>query len=237
MQSVFKFPIALAVLHEVQCGRLSLAQKVHISKDDLLPGLWSPLQKKYPEGVTLSLAEILQYTVAWSDNVGCDVLLQLLGGPLTVEKYFHWLGFTDIAIKINEKTMQSNWDIQFLNWTTPKEANTMLQRFFTNANGLLSASNHAFLWDLMKATKTGKNRLKGKLPTGTMVAHKTGSSGKHKQTSVIAAVNDIGIVFLPNGNYYVISVLVSNSKENFETNEKIIADISKVVWDYFFKNK
>ncbi len=237
MQSVFKFPIALAVLHEVQRGRLSLVQKVHISKDDLLPGLWSPLQKKYPKGVTLSLAEILQYTVAWSDNVGCDVLLKLLGGPLTVEKYFHRLGFTDIAVKINEETMQSNWDLQFLNWTTPKEANTILKQFFTNANGLLSAPNYAFVWDLMRATKTGKNRLKGKLPTGTIVAHKTGSSGKHKKTNVIAAVNDIGIVFLPNGNYYAISVFVANSKESFKTNEKIIADISKVVWNHFSKNK
>lgn len=50
---------------------------------------------------------------------------------------------------------------------------------------------------------------------------------------VTAAVNDIGIVTLPNGEHFAISVFVSNSKENNETNEKIISDISRITWDYF----
>lgn len=49
MQSVFKFPIALTVLSEVDKGNLSLDQKIEIKKDDLLPGLWSPIRQKYPE--------------------------------------------------------------------------------------------------------------------------------------------------------------------------------------------
>ena len=85
----------------------------------------------------------------------------------------------------------------------------------------------------MRENETGKNRLKGQLPEGTVVAHKTGSSGTNKTTGITAAVNDIGIVFLPNGEHFFISVFVSNSKEDFDTNEKIIADISKAAWDYF----
>jgi beta-lactamase class A len=46
-------------------------------------------------------------------------------------------------------------------------------------------------------------------------------------------VNDIGIVFLPNGKHFFISVFVTNSKENADTNEKIIADVAKATWDYF----
>ena len=86
----------------------------------------------------------------------------------------------------------------------------------------------------MKETETGQNRLKGLLPKGTMVAHKTGSSGVNKE-GLTAAVNDIGIVFLPNGQQYFISVFVTKSTENTETNEKIIADISKIIWDYYTK--
>jgi beta-lactamase class A len=84
----------------------------------------------------------------------------------------------------------------------------------------------------MCETSTGKERIKGQLPTGTLVAHKTGTSGTNAQ-GITAAINDIGIVTLPNGNHFVISVYVSNSKENTQTNEKIISDISKLVWDYF----
>jgi beta-lactamase class A/beta-lactamase class A VEB len=233
MQSVFKFPIALTILSEVDKGNLSLNQKIVIEKSELLPGLWSPLREKYPDGCTLTIAEIIEYTVALSDNVGCDVLLRLLGGPQVVENYFSNLGFKDFAVRINEETMQNNWDLQFLNWTTPEEANNILTTFYQNKNGLLSKGNYDFIWDIMKGTKTGKNRIKGLLPKGTVVAHKTGWSGKHKETGITAAVNNIGIVFLPNGEYFTISVFVSESKENFETNEKIISDISKATWDYF----
>lgn len=233
MQSVFKFPIALTVLSEVDKGHLSLDQKIDIKKSELLPGLWSPLRKKYPEGATLTIAKIIEYTVALSDNVGCDVLLKLLGGPEAVENYFSSLGFTDFAVKINEETMQNNWELQFLNWTTPKEANSILATFYENKNGLLSQESYDFIWNVMKGTKTGKNRLRGQLPDKTVVAHKTGWSGKHKKTGITAAVNNIGIIFLPNGEYFITSIFITASEEDFETNEKIISDIAKAAWDHF----
>ena len=233
MQSVFKFPIALTVLSEIDNGNLSLEQEIEIKKDELLPGLWSPIRKKYPEGTTLTIAQIIEYTVALSDNVGCDVLLRLVGGPKAVENYFSSLGFRDFAIKINEETMQNNWDLQFLNWTTPKEANNILMTFYENKNGLLSKECYDFIWRIMKGTKTGRERLKGQLPQGTVVAHKTGWSGKNKETGITAAVNDIGVILLPNGKFFAISIFITESSEDFETNEKIISDVSKAAWDYF----
>lgn len=235
MQSVFKFHIGLCMLSEIDKGNFSLDQKIKIAKKDLLPGLYSPIRDKYPKGATLTIAEILTYTVSQSDNVGCDVLLKLLGGPQAIEDYFTKNGFTDIAIKINEETMQNNWDLQFLNWTTAKSANRILKAFFDNSNQLLSQKSYDFIWQVMRETITGTNRLKGQLPAGTVVAHKTGTSGTQQKTGIAAATNDIGIVFLPNGDYFFISVLVANSKEDAATNERIIADIAKASWDYFNK--
>ncbi|WP_394369451.1 class A beta-lactamase, subclass A2 [Fulvivirga lutea] len=233
MQSVFKLPIALTVLNEIDKGNLSHNQKIEITKNELLPGLWSPIRTKYPEGVTLSVSKIIEYTVALSDNVGCDVLLKLLGGPHVVTNYFSSLGFNDFSVKINEETMQNNWELQFLNWTTPKEANKILITFYENKKGLLSKRNYDFIWNILKETKTGKYRLRGQLPEKTIVAHKTGWSGKNKESGITAAVNDIGIIFLPDGKYYIISIFITESLEELETNEKIIADISKSAWDYF----
>ncbi len=233
MQSVFKFHIALTVLSEIDKGRFSLDQKITIKKSQLLEGLWSPIRKKYPEGATLSIAEIIEYTVALSDNAGCDALLRLLGKPQAVENYISGLGFKDFAVRINEETMQNNWDLQFLNWTTPAESNAILSAFYENKGGLLSKESHEFIWNIMKGTKTGKNRLRGQLPQETIVAHKTGWSGEHKETGITAAVNNIGIVFLPDGKHFTISVFVTESKEDLDTNEKVIADISKAAWDFF----
>jgi beta-lactamase class A/beta-lactamase class A VEB len=232
MQSVFKFHIALALLSEIDKGKFTLNQKIEIEPKYLFPTFWSPIKDKYPQGTALTIAEIIDYTVAQSDNVGCDALLRLLGSPKVVETYFKKHKFKNIAIKINEQVMQSNWDLQFQNWTTPKAANQVLAAFYENDKKLLSAPSHDFIWNIMKQTSTGKDRLKGQLPTGTTVAHKTGWSGTGKD-GITAAVNDIGIVFLPNGQYFVISVFVTNSKEDIKTNEKIIADIAKAAYHYF----
>jgi len=88
----------------------------------------------------------------------------------------------------------------------------------------------------MTKASTGANRIRGGLPQGTVVADKTGSSNTSPQ-GITAATNDIGIVTLPNGEHYIISVFVSDSKENNETNEQIIAEISKLAWDYFTDSK
>ncbi|MBL8180242.1 MAG: class A beta-lactamase, subclass A2 [Blastocatellia bacterium] len=233
MQSVFKFHIGLAMMTEIDKGKFSLDQKIEIKKSELLPGLWSPIREAFPEGTTMSIAEILKYTVSQSDNVGCDVLLRLLGGPEAVERFVKRNGVKDIAIRINEETMQSNWDMMFQNWTTPKAANELLKKFYENKKKQLSQKSHDFIWQIMRETSTGPKRLKGQLPEGTIVAHKTGYSGAHKTTGVYAAVNDIGVVFLPNGKYFYISVFVSDSKEDFGTNERIIADVTKAAWDHF----
>jgi beta-lactamase class A len=232
LQSVFKFHIALVVLSEIDRGRFSLGQKIAIRKKDLLPDLYSPIRDEYPNGATLPLSKIIAYTVAQSDNVGCDILLRMLGGPTVVDTYFRKNGFQNIAIKVNEETQQANWEVQFQNWTTPKAANQLLMAVYANQKKLLSKKSYDFIWQVMRSTETGPNRLKGQLPTGTVVAHKTGSSGTNK-AGLTAAVNDIGVVFLPNGTPFFISVFVTDSHEDTATNEKIIADIGKAAWDYF----
>ncbi len=232
MQSVFKFHIALAVLSQIDQGKFSLHQKIKILKKDLLPKLYSPLREDYPNGARLAISKILAYTVSQSDNVGCDALLRLVGGTQIVEDYFVKNNFKDIKIKINEEVMQNNWDLQFQNWTTPKAANEVLASFYDKKQKFLSPKSYDFIWTVMKQTETGMDRLKGQLPKGTVVAHKTGWSGTNKE-GITAAVNDIGIIFLPNGQYFFISVFVTNSTEDAKTNERIIADIAKAAWDYF----
>ena len=234
LQSVFKFHIALAVLSQIDQGNFSLNQKIKIEKKDLIPNLYSPIRDKYPNGTILPISKILEYTVSQSDNVGCDLLLKLIGGPQVVEEYFIKNNIKDVSIKINEEVQQANWDLQFENWTTPKAANEVLSKFYYNKTKLLSKKSYDFIWKTMKGTKTGKARLKGQLPKNAIVAHKTGTSGANKE-GLTEAVNDIGVVFLPNGQHYFISVFVTKSTENNETNEKIISDISKVTWDYFIK--
>lgn len=230
MQSVFKFHIAVVVLAEVDKGNLSLNQKIYIKKTDLTLDTWSPIKAKFPNGVKLTLAEIIRYTISESDNIGCDILLRLIGGTKIINLYFLNNNFKDLSIQASEEEMHKDWNIQFTNWTTTNSANNLLKAFYDKK--LLSKKSNDFLWKTMTETITGKKRIKGQLPESTIVAHKTGTSGTNEK-GISAAVNDIGIVTLANGKHFLISIFVSNSYENEEINEKIISDISKLTWNYF----
>jgi beta-lactamase class A len=234
LQSVFKFHIALAVLSEIDKGNLSLDQEIEISKDELLPeDFWSPLRDENPNGGSFTIARLIQYSVSQSDNTACDVLIRLIGTPETVEEYFKKNKIQDIEITFNEEDMQAKWENMFQNWTTPTSASNTLKMFYDNKSNLLSGDSYDFIWKTMEETSTGEKRLKGQLPEGIIAAHKTGWSGTNKETGIMAAVNDIGIVFMPDGKHFIISVFVTESKENLETNEKIISDIAKATYDFY----
>ena len=231
MLSVYKFPLAVAVLHQVDLGKLKLDQSIHISEDDLNPDTWSPILDAFPKGdIDLTIAELLRYTVSQSDNNGCDILFNLLKGTKKVNNYIHKTGVKDIQMSATELEMSKDWDVQFTNWCTPSAMTQLLKNLVTKKD--LSETSATFLLQLMQETSTGPNRMKGMLPAETLVAHKTGTSGTNEQ-GIIAAVNDVGIVPLPNGKYLAIAVFVSNSKESYETNEYIIAKVTRAIFDYY----
>src|ERR1700761_4881910 len=96
MQSVFKAPLALAVLHQVELGKLSLDQPIRfLASDRILPKAYSPLWDKYPQAnVDVPLRELLRLSVSLSDNVAADILLRIVGGERPVADYIASLGVT-----------------------------------------------------------------------------------------------------------------------------------------------
>ena len=233
MQSVFKYHIALAVLDLVDQGKLSLDQKVFIKKSELLPNTWSPIREKNPEGnFEMPISELIEYSVAMSDNVGCDVLLRLIGGPKVVHDFLISKGAKDTQIVYNEELMQSAWKNQYENYTTMKSATRLLKDFYKGK--ILSKKSTEFLLAVMYRTSTGLNKIVEQLPKYAKVAHKTGSSGKN-DAGLTGAENDIAIITLPNGKTYAIAIFVSDSTESYDVNCKMISDISKVVFEILEK--
>lgn len=232
MMSVFKFHIALAVLDRVDNGKLSLSQKIAIKKEELLPGTWSPMRDEHPDGnINLTLDEVLRYTVSHSDNNGCDILLRLLGGTKTVQKFINNQGIKDFTIKVNEQQMQTRANI-YLNRTTPLAATALLEKFYTGK--ILKPETTAYVYKLMAETSRGLTWMKAGLPEGTPLAHRTGTSGTD-DNNITAAMNNIGIFTLPNGNHVILSVFVTESSETPDDIAKIMAGISKRTWDFFTK--
>jgi len=221
MQSVFKFPLALYILHDVDNGRLSLDQKIHIDQKDWASKLYSPLRDSLKGQTTdLSLRTLLRYTVSSSDNSGCDILFKLAGGPHVVNDYIHQIGIKDIAIVATETEMAKAWDIQYGNWCTPDAMTALLERFMEGK--ILKPATTKILMQFMINTTTGPGRIKGLLPPGTPVAHKTGSSNTNDK-GITAATNDAGIITLPDGKQLIITVFVKDAAADQATREGVIA--------------
>jgi beta-lactamase class A len=232
MMSVFKFHIALMVLNEVDKGKLSLNQKVFIKKEDLLADTWSPIRDDYPNGnMYLTLDQLLRYTVSHSDNNGCDILLNSVGGTDSVQKFINNEGINDFTIKVNEQQM-SIWDNLYINTTTPFATTQLLEKFYKGK--ILKKKTTKYLYQIMVETSRGISWMKAGFPENTELAHRTGMSGAN-ENNLRVAMNDVGIVKLPNGKHVILSIYLKNITEEREETEKIIKDIAKVTWDYYSK--
>ena len=124
--------------------------------------------------------------------------------------------------------MHRNPPKAYSNWSTPSEMVRLLK--MADEKDLFAPVYRDFLWKTMTETTTGSNKLKGLLPSNTVVGHKTGSSDRNLK-GVKMADNDAGVVITPGGKKYYIAVFVTDSSETDEENAAIIAHISRMVYD------
>jgi beta-lactamase class A len=231
MQSVYKFPIAMTLLHEVDLRHISLDSLIVLDSNNLLEGTMSPMRDKYPQGnVRLPIREIMRYMVSESDNNACDILFDVLGGPKKVEQYVRSIGVKGIDITKTEDDMHRNWYNMFRNSCKP---NSMLQllSIFYRRTSLLPSSSDLLMSDMIQSNTP--KRIAKYLPASTIVAHKSGTSGYSKQHKISGATNDIGIITLPNGKHIALVVYVSMSKRSDDMPEQVIGHIAKAIWGYY----
>jgi beta-lactamase class A len=108
--------------------------------------------------------------------------------------------------------------------STPRGMAMLLEKIWRGT--ALSDSSRALLLNIMERCETGLARIKGILPEGTVVAHKTGSIGR--------TTNDVGIITLPGDAGHVIVVaFVKSSDRDVADRERAIAEAARAAYDYF----
>ena len=245
MQSVFKLPVALHVLHEVDAGGLLLTRDVALAKADLRDGGLDPIATRWPDGVTLNVEELLRRMVANSDNTAVDALMGLTGGPPAVTRRLADMGIH--AIRVDRGELQLAQDLsgptlakqraafsryaRDLRDTAAPDAAVDLLAKIARGQDDLSQVSHERLLKWMVETTTGPARIKGRLPPATVVAHKTGTGPD--VAGINSATNDIGLITLPNGRHVAVAVFVATSAKPVETREAVIAQIARAAYDYW----
>jgi beta-lactamase class A len=228
MQSVFKLPLALTVLHQIEQGTFSLDQPVRfLPQDRILPHVYSPLQDQYPDaGVDIPLRELLRLSVSLSDNVAADILLRLVNGPTTVNTYIAALRISGFHLQDSEAVLHHEVPAQYRNWFAPAGAVQLLRTISDNSPLTPEHTDLLVGW-MTPALRT--KRLEANLPAGTRVAHKAGTSDVDH--GLAHATNDIGLIPLPDGRRIAIAVFVTDSTADEATREQVIARIAKAAYD------
>jgi len=90
----------------------------------------------------------------------------------------------------------------------------------------MSPKSRDFLLGVMARTRTGAGRIKGLLPKGTPVAHKTGTIG--------GVANDVGYITLPDGRRFAIAVFTKSSETSEPNRDRAIAEIARSLYDYYY---
>ena len=232
LMSVVKFHQALELVDHMERQKQSMRTMLTIKEADLKKDTYSPLRDKHPQGeFEISIAELLKYTLQQSDNNACDILFQYQGGTKAVNDYIHSLGVSDCNISVTESSMHQDINLCYQNWSTPLAAVKLLDIFLREP---LSANKYKdFIYQTMLKCEPGQDRLAAPLlnKEGIKIGHKTGTGPCNSQGKLIAC-NDIGFVLLPSNHSYTIAVFIKDSEEDIVANSNIIAEISRIVYEY-----
>ncbi len=232
MMSIYKFPIALAVADKCRRDGISFSEMCEVHSSDIRFDTYSPMIKVYDNQkstFTITLEDLLKYSLQLSDNNASDILLKWLGGAHVVRNYIHSLGYYDINICHTETELHDSIALCYQNSSTPLAMASLMNQF----NNELSDVYSTQLQRIMAQCSTGQDRLPAPFSnTRDTIIHKTGT-GFTLPDGRLMAINDTGYIKLKNGYSYSIAVFISNSQYNEAETVAIIANISKIVRDYY----
>ena len=255
MASSYKVPIAVQLLTLVDQGKVRLDQMIELKASDLHPGSGTLTNLFSKPGVALSVRNLMELMLLISDNSATDICLRLAGGGEAVTARMQELGINGITVSRPTIGMISDWlGLAEADWSsaelkykrtlndeerkaaakkfegdgrdaaTPDAMSALLVKIYRKE--ILKQASAELLYDIMRRCQTGDARLKGILPAGTEVAHKTGTIG--------GTTNDVGIITLPdNAGHVALAVFIKASEKEVPQRERVIAEIARAVHDYF----
>jgi beta-lactamase class A len=204
MCSTFKLSLAGAILAKADKGGVRLDRLVPYGAD--MPIGVSPVTRKnLAHGMTI--AELCEAAVVYSDNGAANILLAVLGGPEAMTAYWRSLG--DKITRLDDIELKLNIPDGERNTTTPAAMLGNLDILLLGQ--ALSPQSRARLLGWMRTSTTGANRLRAGLPASWQWADKTGTGPER-----YGLVNDIGIATPPERKPLLIVCYTERGSENIQ---------------------
>ncbi|WP_235560369.1 class A beta-lactamase [Brevundimonas sp. Leaf363] len=215
--STFKMYLAAATLMRVQAGEERLDRRIPITRADMINH--APVTQP-AVGAGLTVEQLMKGTVEVSDNPAANLLLKAMGGLETMQAFYRGLG--DPSTRVDRFEPEMNRLDGNKDTITPSQSVANMQRLFIDPASPLSAASKAMLLGWMTTSPTGTDRLKGGVPAGWRVAHKTGTGG-------YGPTNDIGVLYPPSGAPVIVAAYYHATRDTTDArNAAVIAAATRL---------
>ena len=226
MASTSKVAIAATFLEGVDKGRWTLNSQFPL----MMPVASAPFSTAVAPvkaGQMMSAARLIELMITRSSNPATDALLAAVGGPKAVNDWARRAGIQDFQLTRDIATLVRDdgktdpaVHIDTRDSATPRAMVQLLAGL--HQGRWLSASSRQVILNQMANCRTGTRRIPGQLPTGTSVAHKTGTLNN---TS-----SDIGFITLPDGRSLALATYVTGQGSRLGREQRI-ASIARALYD------
>lgn len=214
--SLIKLPMMAAIFEKIKKGDISFDTQIRLTGRERRGG--SGTLKWARDGTKLSVMELLYKMITESDNTAANMLSDYVGMNY-LQREFSRMGLVYTKIYPEGFSLTSG-RVTRENYTTAREMADLIERIYNKE--LVNEQSSELMMEFLKNSKS-RTRLRGGLPIGWELAHKTGLLRR--------SCHDVGIVFSPQGDY-IIAVLTGNVP-NYSSAKKFIAKIAKHTVDYY----
>jgi len=211
--SVIKLPLLYLYTLHLNSGTLTNETPAYFDEHHMVSGSgdWQFLgAKKFYTAFQTAEAMIQN-----SDNSATELMTSLLGGKNEVTQELKDLGLQHTALR------NILPDVEGYNTISVYDMVTLL--FNLKEQPLLSTETKSTAMEILEGTRN-RRLIPALLPPDTLVAHKTGDIGK--------SLGETALVYLPDGRYYYLSVMVERP-HNHGAAKDYIQRLSKGIWDYY----
>ena len=215
--SLIKVPVLVATFYKVREGKLSLDEKMVISRRNRVGGSGS--LKWRNDGTKLSVRELLVHMIAESDNTATKMILDRLGMGY-VQQQFPRMGLLYTGIYEDGMSIKGG-RVMHENYTTAREMTMLLEKIYKGE--AVDKESSALMLQILKHPKPKASRLAKGLPADWEIAHKTGLLRQ--------ACHDTALFLTPDGAYAM--TVLTGQNRSYGTAKDFITKLGKVTFKTF----
>lgn len=207
--SINKLPIIATLYYLENKGKIDFDEQITLTENDIQDyGTGSLRYAKL--GTTYSLKTLAKLSLKQSDNTAAHILASKIGVPMIQDTIEHF-GLTQTDINNNQ--------------TSPSDMTLLLQKIWDNQ--ITTKAKTKELLGFMRQTDI-EDRIPAKLPSSSIVYHKTGDA--------VGSLHDVGII-KEGDTVFILSILTSDIGKDESVTKQAISEISKVIVTFYEKRR